>query len=137
MSFVWGLIWGVMSLLVMYLTKKFYIPYIIDSQKKKDSAKYTAQAFRMHSGELAKVQLQFKKHLIAPVIDKFGESLHMKAIGNDLYTVTVDVQVSKTFFGWLAQFGPDIYITKPERVREMYLEHLNTIVNCKENRLGE
>ena len=96
--------------------------------KQKSVAKYTAQAFRMHNGEQAKVRLVFKKYLIAPIVDKFGESLRMKAIDDDTCTTTVDVQVSKTFFGWLAQFGPDICIAEPERIREQYRKHLSTIL---------
>lgn len=96
--------------------------------KQKGVAKYTAQAFRMHSGTPAKVMLEFRKYLIAPVVDKFGESIKMKAIGEDLCTATVDVIVSKTFFGWLTQFGPDIRITKPESVAEEYREHLKRIL---------
>ena len=97
--------------------------------KKKNVAKYTAQAFRMHSGELAKVKLVFKKYLIAPNVDKFGESIKIKPLEDDYCTATVDVIVSKTFFGWLAQFGPDIRIEKPERVREQYIEHLAVIIS--------
>ncbi|MBO4384274.1 MAG: WYL domain-containing transcriptional regulator [Clostridia bacterium] len=97
--------------------------------KQKNVAKYTSQAFRMHNGEQAKVKLQFSKYLIAPIVDKFGESLRMKTIDENTCTATVDVQVSKTFFGWLAQFGTDITITEPERVRKMYLDHLEMIVN--------
>lgn len=97
--------------------------------KKKNVAKYTAQAFRMHSGDPLKVKLVFKKYLIAPIVDKFGESVKMKPLEDDYCTATVDVIVSKTFFGWLAQFGPDIRIEKPESVARKYREHLNAILN--------
>lgn len=96
--------------------------------KKKNVAKYTAQAFRMHSGEPAKVKLVFKKYLIGPIVDKFGESIRMRPVEDDCCTATVDVIVSKTFFGWLAQFGKDIVVAEPERVREQYLEHLKAIL---------
>ena len=97
--------------------------------KKKNVAKYTAQAFRMHSGKPSKVKLVFKEYLIAPIVDKFGESIKIKPLEDDYCTATVDVIVSKTFFGWLAQFGPDIRIERPESFAEKYREHLNAILS--------
>lgn len=97
--------------------------------RQKGVAKYTAQAFRMHNGELAKVKLLFKKYSIAPVVDKFGESLRIKAVDDELCTATVVVQVSKPFFGWLAQFGSDIEVVEPKKVREQYREHIERILS--------
>ena len=97
--------------------------------KKKNVARYTSQAFRMHNGEPAKVQIVFKQHLIPPIVDKFGESLRIKQIDDEFCIATVDVQVSKTFFGWLAQFGSDIKIAKPKSVAVQYAKHLKEILD--------
>ena len=66
--------------------------------------------------------------MIEPIVDKFVESIKMRPFEDDYCTSTVDVIVSKTFFGWLAQFGNNIEIAEPERVREQYIEHLERIL---------
>ena len=96
--------------------------------KQEGVAKYTAQSFRMHSGEPARVKLMFHKYLIAPLVDKFGEGLRIKTLDDEFCTTTVDVIVSKTFFGWLAQFEGDAVIAAPEWVRKRFREHLLTII---------
>jgi len=95
-------------------------------------ASYTEQAFRMHSGTPAKVKLVFKKGLIGPVVDKFGEGIKMKAVDDETCTATVSVLVGKTFFGWLVQFGTNIQIAAPDRVREEYREYLSDIIENTE-----
>lgn len=49
------------------------------------------------------------------------------------YVATVDAQVSKTFFGWLAQFGSDMRIISPDAVIEEYKEHIKKILGGNEN----
>lgn len=105
--------------------------------KQKVVAKYTAQAFRMHSGEPVKIKLVFKKDLLAPIVDKFGESIKIEPLDKDYCAITVDVIVSKTFFGWLAQFGSDIKIVSPERTAEQYIEHLKMIIESNKTKQEE
>ncbi len=90
--------------------------------------KLTARAFKMHSGEAVIVKLLFNKNIIGPIVDKFGEGLIMRAVDDGLCTATVEVQVSKTFYGWLAQFGSKIKIAEPARVREEYCRYLEDIL---------
>ena len=45
------------------------------------------------------------------------------------YVATVDVQVSKTFFGWIAQFGSDMRIISPDAVIEQFRSHIIEILN--------
>lgn len=94
------------------------------------AARYNRQAFKMHSGELAKVKLEFRKSQIAPMVDKFGEGLRMKQVGDDLCTAIVEVRVSKPFFGWLAQFGNEMRIVEPERIRTQYRNYIASILDC-------
>ena len=91
-------------------------------------AKYTKQAFKMYSGETQTVVLEFERPLIGPVYDKFGEEIRMMPSANGRLLATVDVQVSPTFFGWLAQFGEKMQIISPAGVREQYLAHIGKIL---------
>ncbi len=97
-------------------------------QKINQVAKYTKQAFKMYSGETQTVVLEFERPLIGPVYDKFGEEIRMMPSANDRLLATVDVQISPTFFGWLAQFGFKMRIVTPDSVRDRYRAHIETIL---------
>lgn len=95
-------------------------------------AEFTEQAFKMYGGALEDVVLQFDRALVEPVFDKFGEDTQMMSVNDTTCAATVHVQISPTFFGWLAQFGNKMHIISPANVIGQYQEHINTIlaVNC-------
>lgn len=98
-----------------------------------DVAEFTVQAFKMFSGEPETVVIQFSKELIGPVFDKFGEDTPMMTTGEKTCAATVHVQVSPTFFGWLAQFGDKMRILSPDNVLAQYKGHIETISKAFSN----
>ncbi len=90
-------------------------------------AEYTEQVFKMFGGEQESVVLQFDKLLIGPVFDKFGEDTPMMPVDDTTCAATVHVQVSPTFFGWLAQFGNKMKVLSPENVNYQYYQHIADI----------
>ena len=94
---------------------------------------FTGQAFKMFSGEEKTVTLRFDRSLIDPVFDKFGESTPMSTVDETTCEATVQVQVSPTFFGWLAQFGGKMRIMAPEQVKGMYNKHTDGILGGRGN----
>ena len=91
-------------------------------------AEFTEQAFKMFSGELVDVVLQFDKALIDPVYDRFGENTPMMRVNDTTCAATVHVQISPTFFGWLAQFGNKMRIISPDVVISQYKDHVSSIL---------
>lgn len=82
---------------------------------------YKLQAFKMYGGELKGVTLQFAPELIEVVFDKFGYNVRIRRSGNQC-RVTVDVQISPTFWGWMMQFPTKMKIESPEYLRQEYYE---------------
>jgi|GEM_PF-5889978 len=76
------------------------------------------------SGELEDVVLQFDRALVEPVFDKFGEDVPMMPVNDDTLAATVHVQISPTFFGWLAQFGGRMKVLSPDNVVAQYKKHI-------------
>ena len=91
-------------------------------------AKFTEQAFKMFGGDLEEVVVRFSKDLIGPVFDKFGEGIPVIAVNDNTCEATIRVQVSPTFFGWLAQFGNNMNIISPDNVIKLYSDHIQTII---------
>ena len=90
-------------------------------------AEFTEQAFKMYGGELEDVVLQFDRALVDPVFDKFGENTPMMKVNDNTCAATVHVQISPTFFGWLAQFGNRMRVLSPNEVVNQYKKHIKVI----------
>ena len=93
-------------------------------------SEFTEQAFKMYGGEPEEVVLQFDKTLVEPVFDRFGEITLILPADEATCTAAVQVQVSPTFFGWLAQFGGKMKIIAPERVSEKFREHIRRVLEA-------
>ena len=91
-------------------------------------ADYTEQVFKMYNGESVGVVLQFDKCLIGAVFDKFGEDTPMMKVDENTCAATVQVRVSPTFFGWIAQFAEKMRIISPDKVIDDYKEHIEKIL---------
>ena len=96
-------------------------------------AEYTEQVFKMFSGELEDVVIQFSKQLIGPVFDKFGEDTPMMSVNDTTCAATVHVQISPPFFGWLAQFGSKMRIISPDTVIDQFRKHIEKIIGGSSN----
>ena len=83
----------------------------------------------MYGGEPADVMIQFDRMLIGPVLDKFGEGTEMLTVNETTCAAMVHVQVSPTFFGWLAQFGSGMWIISPSNVIEQYKSHIEKTIH--------
>ena len=80
---------------------------------------YPKQVFKMYGGQMRKVRLAFDESLIGVVYNKYGEEINIRKSGSR-YTVSVEIQISPTFWGWLMQFPTQMEIISPVDVREQF-----------------
>ena len=90
-----------------------------------DIAQYTEQAFKMYGGPVTDVTIEFEDSLMGAVQDKFGEHIYIVRISPEKCVVSVQLQVSPTFWGWIFQFGKKIKILSPEGLVGEYKEKLS------------
>jgi predicted DNA-binding transcriptional regulator YafY len=90
-----------------------------------DVANYTKRVFSMYGGTPEHVTIRFINTLLDTVIDRFGirGAIYSK-IDDKHFTVTVPVEVSDQFFGWLCGFGKRVKILSPETVVDRFEKHL-------------
>ena len=77
------------------------------------------RVFKMYGGQMRKVRLAFDESLIGVVYNKYGEEINIRKSGSR-YTVSVEIQISPTFWGWLMQFPTQMEIISPVDVREQF-----------------
>lgn len=79
-----------------------------------DIHEYTSQVFKMYNGVPQKVTLEFDDILIGAVYDRFGEDISIKRIGKKKCSVTVTIQDSPVFRGWVHQFEKKMKVVSVE-----------------------
>ena len=89
---------------------------------------YTQQMFDMFNGPVKKVTLKCENRLAGAMIDRFGTGPALVPYaGGEYFAITVDVQVSPRFYGWVAGFGAAIEILTPAEVRAEMRKTLDTL----------
>ena len=86
-----------------------------------DPAEYLKSQFSMYSGEPEKVEIAFDNSLAKVVIDRFGNDILMVALDKTRFSITIDVELSPTFYSWIFMFGTNARILSPESVRSRYI----------------
>lgn len=91
---------------------------------------YMQQVFGMFNGPLKKVTLRCADRMAGAMIDRFGTGRTLvPCAGGGAFTITVDVQVSPQFYGWVAGLGPEVEILSPADVRAGMAETLAAQLN--------
>lgn len=88
--------------------KKLYQEKHLTHQKTK--------VFDMYGGTEYNVKMRFQNRLADAVIDQFGKDIMMIPADQTHFTITVPVEISPTFFAWIATFGRSVKIIGPEPV---------------------
>jgi predicted DNA-binding transcriptional regulator YafY len=85
------------------------------------------KVFSMYGGKEERVTLRFNRRMIGVVIDRFGrDDIMMIPDGDKHFTLTVDVEISPQFFGWLCGLGKNVKIMSSE-IAEQMKKHIDDI----------
>ena len=78
----------------------------------------------MYDGTERTVELKCDNELMKNIIDRFGDKVNVISNDKETFIVSVTVNVSSTFFGWVLGFGGGIRIINPQDIIETYKKHL-------------
>lgn len=84
--------------------------------KRVDLNHYQAEVFHMFTGEKMTVKLRCADHLTDVILERFGKDTMLIPDGEQYFTVSVPVQISKPFYAWLSSFGADMKVLFPQKV---------------------
>lgn len=94
-----------------------------------DIITYSKKYFGMFAGEEEHVKLLMDNSLVGVVIDRFGKDVRIIPADDNYFTVTVNVEVSKQFFGWVFALGNGAKILGPEKIVEDYKARVKEILD--------
>lgn len=88
------------------------------------------KSFNMYQGTPKRITLRVHKDIMDPVLDKFGENIISMPTPDATHAlISVEVQISKTFFSWLVSLGDKIEIFEPLDLRNEFKNFLLEIVS--------
>lgn len=93
---------------------------------------YVRRVFGMYGGETKRVTIRFVNKLLDTAVDRFGSdgSAHYLSNGDNHFTVSAEVDISRQFFGWICGFETDATIISPPEVVEQMKQFVDSIANC-------
>ena len=97
----------------------------VDEKFTNGTLKDEMTAFGMWHNETEKVMLVFERSYIEEVCDKFGYDEHVGVYDADHYYISVRVNLSDLFYGWVASYGTHMRIAGPSHVKEAFMDRLN------------
>ena len=84
------------------------------------------EVFGMFTGREETVGLEFDNGLIGSVMDKFGEDIKLKKVG-DKVRLYETVQISPQFFSWVCGFGSKMKVVAPDSLVKEVKEYVLTV----------
>jgi len=89
----------------------------------KELSQYTSHVFNMYSGQKMYVTIEAPNSMIGVFIDRFGKDVFIVPTeGKDSFRLSIDVEISPQFLGWLVGLGPTVKLLSP-------LEAINRLRN--------
>lgn len=73
------------------------------------------------------IKLLCRNSLKKEILSAVGKDAPCKAKGDECFSVIIQVQLDRRFYGWLASMGRSIRIVKPKKVAAAYKEYLKNI----------
>lgn len=101
-----------------------------DSNTETDNLKeyldtYPQRVFSMYGGRREKVRIRFVNTLLDTVYDRFGDYASYFTEDDRHFTVSVTVEISPMFFGWLCSFGNKAVLLSPDTVIGEFTKHID------------
>ena len=85
---------------------------------------YPQRVFSMYGGRRETVRIQFINDLLDTVHDRFGSYASYFKVDAKHFAVSVTVEISPMFFGWLCGFGKKAKLLSPTPVIEEFTQYL-------------
>lgn len=94
-----------------------------------DMKSYTKRVFSMFGGEKVLTTIQFVNGLLDTVVDRFGNDKRtmLSKVDENHFKITVPVEVSDQFFGWICGFGKKAVILEPQSVVDKFTTFVDGI----------
>ena len=92
-----------------------------------DIADYAGKSFNMFGGEVTDIEFTCSYEILDQVIDRFSEDIYLAGASDETFTFRTKGMVSEGLVGWILQFGGDIEVKSPKKLRDMITEKVEVL----------
>ena len=104
-----------------------------DEFAKMDVQTYAQRVFGMYGGTQKRVTIQFINLLLDTAVERFGtKDVQYSKVDDRHFKVTVNVEISDQFYGWLLGFGKRAKLTWPDDEVEKFKAYIDKVRNAYE-----
>lgn len=89
---------------------------------------FLSKKFKMFSGEVAEVTLKCENKHTKAIADRFGDNIIPIQIDSRHFTVTVNVELTPTFYAWVFQYQGEIIIQSPQKAINEFVKMRESVV---------
>ena len=94
-----------------------------------DTADYTDKLFGMYTGEIDTVKLRANRKITEQILDRFSEEIFITDVSDEQFSFTVDAVISDALITWIINYGKDLTVLKPEKLKEMVKERAQQVLD--------
>ncbi len=94
---------------------------------------YHSRVFSMYGGRCEFVRIRFTNDLLDTVVDRFGRYASFSEDDSKHFIVSLKVEISPMFFGWICGFGKKAKLLSPSPVIEEFTQHLAKMQELYQN----
>lgn len=89
---------------------------------------YLRENINMWNGDVARVTLRARNSCRHDLMMKFGRNIMMRDDGDDCFVAHVKVADGDGFYRWLAAYGTNVTLVKPESMQKKYIAYLQSVM---------
>ncbi|NMA06647.1 MAG: WYL domain-containing protein [Ruminococcaceae bacterium] len=92
-----------------------------------DPAIHQKLQFSMFAGDVQNVKIEFDNSLSTLVIGRFGSDVFIYPEGDERFIISVTIEVSPAFFGWVFMLGDKAKILEPKSLSNEFLNLISDV----------
>ena len=93
-----------------------------------DVADYTKKLFGMFGGDMQQIKLRCSNKILEQVADRFGENIFITNVTDTHFDFTVKAAVSDGLVTWIMNYGSDIEVITPAKLRNKIADRAEKIL---------
>lgn len=98
-----------------------------------NTADYTKKLFGMYGGEEQEIELCCNKKITEQVIDRFSENIFITKVTENEFNFSAKAALSEALVTWIINFGENIRVARPEKLKDMITERAEKVLNMYKN----
>ena len=105
---------------------------VCEYRERFDIADYAKKSFQMYAGEETEIELECSEKILEQVVDRFSDKIFIRNVENGKFVFSTKVLLSDGLVNWVMQFGNEIKVKKPDKLKNLVSEKVKELAEIYE-----